>query len=66
MCSTVTNADKIKEIDREIGMRLSAYPRWVAMGRMKQEAADRRLDILRAIRQDYADKEPNLFSDGKS
>jgi hypothetical protein len=42
--------DQISEIEREIGMRLKVYPRWVAAGKMSQKAADLQLERMRAAR----------------
>lgn len=33
-------ADQIACVKRELAMRRSAYPKWVAAGRMEQAAAD--------------------------
>ena len=42
-------ADQIKCVDREIGMRLRVYPRWVQSGRMKQDEADREIARMEAV-----------------
>ncbi len=34
---------------RELRMRQNVYPKWVAAGRMKQEAADREIATMQAI-----------------
>ncbi|MBF6560523.1 MAG: hypothetical protein IVW56_09550 [Candidatus Binataceae bacterium] len=36
-------------IRREIALRERVYPKWVAAGRMKQEAADRELATMTAV-----------------
>jgi len=47
--------DKIKCVKRELALRKSAYPKWVASGRMKKETADREIEVMEAIVQDYED-----------
>jgi hypothetical protein len=49
MADQVSLADQIKCVNREIAMRRSAYPRWVAQGRMKQDVADRELRSMEAV-----------------
>ena len=34
---------------REVHMRESVYPRWVAAGRLKQHVADNEIKVMRAI-----------------
>lgn len=41
-------AAQIAEIERELAMRSHAYPRFIANGRLKQEAADKQIAALRA------------------
>ena len=41
---------QIEEVEREIAMRQHVYPRCVADGKMKQAAADRALELMRAVR----------------
>lgn len=41
--------DQIKCVAREIAMRKNVYPKWVANGRMKQEAADREIAGMEAV-----------------
>ena len=36
-------------VEREIGMRERAYPRWVATGKMKQHTAEREITVMRAV-----------------
>jgi hypothetical protein len=47
--ATFSIADQIACVRREIGMRERVYPKWVAGGRMKQDAADRELAAMRAV-----------------
>ena len=37
-------------VDREIRMRLAAYPRWVAQKKLTQKRADEELDGMRLVR----------------
>ncbi len=48
-----TDLDKFKSVEREVAMRKSAYPKWVASGRIKQEVAAREIAIMEAIAADY-------------
>lgn len=41
-------AAQIAEIERELAMRAHAYPRFIANGRLKQDAADKQIAALRA------------------
>lgn len=41
--------DQISCVAREIALRVSVYPKFVASGRMKQEAADRELARMKAV-----------------
>lgn len=49
----ITATDKLREINREIGQRRRVYPRLVAAEKMTQQAADRQIAIMEAIRADY-------------
>lgn len=49
----ITTQHKLDAVAREIGMRKSVYPKLVRNGKMTQFEADRQLDIMRAIHQDY-------------
>ena len=49
----ITATDKLREINREIGQRRRVYPRLIAKGAMTQQAADRQIAIMEAIRADY-------------
>lgn len=44
-----TNEDLAKEADRELEMRRKLYPKWVADGRMSQDIATRRINLMAAI-----------------
>ena len=50
---TYTDADKLKEIEREIAMRRKVYPNWVAQNRLSYTAAERQHAIMQAIAEDY-------------
>lgn len=41
----------IKCVSREIGLRETVYPRRVADGKMKQSAADREVEMMKAVRE---------------
>lgn len=47
--SEITTEDMLREVRRELQMRRRNYPRWVAAGSMKQEAADRQIAIMEVI-----------------
>jgi hypothetical protein len=49
----ITKSDKLACIEREIKMRETVYPRWVTESRMSQTKADRELEVMRAIAEDY-------------
>lgn len=49
----ISRDEKIGQLRREIKMRKSVYPRWVAAGKMKQEEADRGIMVFERILQDY-------------
>jgi hypothetical protein len=40
---------QIKAVEREIGMRLSVYPKWVEKRKMSQEKADFEIEAMRAV-----------------
>jgi hypothetical protein len=54
--SDVSNADKLKEIERELAQRRRVYPRLIAAGKMSKATADRQTAILESIRDDYRRK----------
>lgn len=45
----ITIAEMIAEAERELKMRLSVYPRFVATHKMSEAKASRALDVQRAI-----------------
>ena len=47
----ITLKDQIKEIGRELGMRRSLYPKWVAAKRMPQDEADTRIAVMDSVYQ---------------
>jgi hypothetical protein len=51
--ATIEAVDKLRCIEREIAMRKTVYPKWVASGRMRRDKADREIAILEAIAADY-------------
>lgn len=51
-----TTQEKIKEIERELKMRKKVFPTWVLQGRIKQEIANKRIEIMEEILKDYQEK----------
>ena len=51
---TVTLEEQIYEVQRELAMRESCYPRWVRNGQMKQPQAGRQLTRMKAVLQTLA------------
>jgi len=49
----ITHKDKINELKRELALRRALFPRWVKDGRLDQEEANRRIEILEEIFADY-------------
>jgi hypothetical protein len=49
----VTDAEKLAEVKKEIEYRWFVYPKRVAAGKMKQAEMDKRLAVMRAIKDDY-------------
>lgn len=49
----ITLEEKYREVRRELARRRSAYRRRVANGQMTQMEADRSVEILQAIADDY-------------
>lgn len=52
----ITTQEKYKEVERELKMRKNVFPRWVLQGRIKQEVADKRIQIMEEILKDYEQK----------
>jgi hypothetical protein len=46
---TIDIDTQIKAARRELAMRMRVYPRWIAMGKMKQDAADHEIAAMTAI-----------------
>lgn len=46
---TVSLDDQIACVRREIGLRERVYPKWVAAGKMKADAADQEIARMRAV-----------------
>lgn len=49
----ISDDDKLRELKRELRMRRSAYPRWVASGSLSAETAERQIAIMEAVVDDY-------------
>jgi hypothetical protein len=50
---TFTAEEKLISIRRELAMRKRVYPRWVEMGKMKLDQAEREIALMQAIAADY-------------
>jgi hypothetical protein len=48
-----TDAEKLKEIEREITIRRKIYPSWIAQNRLSYATAEKQLAILQEIAEDY-------------
>jgi hypothetical protein len=48
---SVSLADQIRAVGREVGMRRSTYAKWVKSGRMTQHEADRELAAMESVYQ---------------
>ena len=58
-----TVSDKIRELEREIGIRKHVYSNLIARGKLSRGAADRQIDILKAILDDYQRESSFDFGD---
>jgi hypothetical protein len=45
----VSREEMVREIEREIKKRQYVFPRQVAAGKLRQQEADRRIEIMEAI-----------------
>lgn len=64
----MTDEDKYHCARRELMMREKVYPKWVKAGRMSETTAQREIDLMEAIMNDYREKLmpiPNLFDEPK-
>lgn len=52
----VTNAEKLKEVEREIAMRNRVYPWMIRKGKVTKEKAAEQLRIMNAVAEDYRQK----------
>lgn len=48
-----TAREKLEEADREVAMRRKVYPKQIARGDLSMAKANRQIEIMRAIAQDY-------------
>jgi hypothetical protein len=48
-----TAKEKCLEAMREVKMRRRVYPRWIEEGHISQDVADRRIEIMQQIAEDY-------------
>lgn len=47
-----TTAERIKELERELATRERVYPGWVLAGKLSQEVADHRLQVISDVLDD--------------
>lgn len=45
----ITTEDEIAELEREVKLRRRVYPRWVFVGKLTQEKADRQIAIVESV-----------------
>lgn len=58
-----TAQQKHRAIIRELGQRENLYPRLIASGKLAASAAERQLEVLRAIARDYEERHRMLFGE---
>ena len=67
---TYSNREKLMEIRRELAVRARLYSERIAGGIMTQEDAERHVNVLLAIANDYERlvdaEEPDLFSERRA
>ena len=44
-----TLEEQIKEVEREIALRKSVYPRWIEKGKLKPDKAARQIETMEAV-----------------
>jgi|KBSMisStaDraftv2_1062788.scaffolds.fasta_scaffold118832_4 hypothetical protein len=49
----ISDRDKLQCVERELRMRHKVYPRWIAAKRMTEATAEREIEVMRAIYEDY-------------
>lgn len=47
--AAVPYADQLKEVRRELALRKRKYPEWVAKGTLTQSAADKHMELMKAV-----------------
>lgn len=57
---TISLDQQIACVRRELAMRKNVYPKWVANGRMKQEAAEKEMAHLQAVHDTLTAQKPGL------
>lgn len=55
MTDTITTADKLACVERELKLRDKVYARWVADGKMSLGKATHEIDCIKAIVADYTE-----------
>jgi len=56
MNDKITTKEKLGEIEHEIAIREGLYPNWITAGKIPAARAQRQIEILKAIAQDYRDR----------
>jgi hypothetical protein len=54
--SRYTDREKAAEAQRELSMRMIVYERQIQIGAISKAEAERRIDLMREIAQDYYDR----------
>lgn len=47
--SDITLDEQLACLRREIAMRKSVYPKWVTLGKMTEEKADREIEVMQSV-----------------
>ena len=49
----ITAQQKLQSLKRELALRRTAYPKWIASGRMPKAKADYEIEVMESIVADY-------------
>lgn len=60
-----TYDEVLKELEREIKMRLRVYPDWLNRGRISQKDADHRLECMQEAYKILTENRPKTFRNGQ-
>ena len=61
----IGDREKAECAAREVKQRQHVYPRFVADGRMSQGFADRQIEVMHAIAQDYSERADRADATGR-